>query len=81
MPYINIDTDIDIDEFIDQCSVREKQQIIDYLDFDCNHEDDSIANHPYFDQDWYDKIKKILYNKPRLTIEEEKIILEIVNRL
>ena len=85
MAYItqNIDMDIEVDEFVDACSSREIEELIDYLQKQGHLEgnlptDDMNA----LDHEWAQVISKIS-GRARLVLtnEEEETIRKIANRL
>lgn len=79
MTYISVD--IDIDDVLWSLSDNEKQKLVDDL-----YDDGYIAKNdpryglPEFD-DWDEKVAKLLYNKWRLSKEDEETILKIVSKI
>ena len=80
------DFDIDVDDFLDECSKSDIQDIIDYL-----IENDFISSkhkHSFEDDNnicatesmFEDEISKLHNNWNRLTKEEEELILSITKR-
>ena len=81
MPYFSEYVDVDIkitpEEFVDQCSEKEIEELIDelrsggYLEEDETH---PIAN------EFYQNINKIKHNRLALTAEEDEILRKITSR-
>lgn len=82
MPYFETEIDIDVEEFWDSCSNREKKQLINYIkEFDGSmiYHDDSKGK-TICDLEWESLMSKLLGIRRNMTIEEEDIIRKIVNR-
>lgn len=85
MPYFEteVDVDIDVNEFWDSCSKREKKELLKcaeedgYITYPTEIEDKSKNLH---DLEWEKVISKLHQVRLRLTIEEENIIKQIVNK-
>ena len=73
MPRFDTEVDIDVSEFIDSCTDRETESLIQYLK-------DSIPE-INLDADWKEALMKLLPRKHLLTVEEENLILKISGRL
>lgn len=76
--------DIDVEEFVDNCSSREIKTLVDYLETE-GHLDDydstTTENMSVLDSEWAEVIDKISGRaRLRLTSEEEEIIKKIANR-
>lgn len=76
--------DIDVEEFVDNCSSREIKTLVDYLETE-GHLDDydstTTESMSVLDSEWAEVINKISGRaRLRLTNEEEEIIKKIANR-
>lgn len=84
MSWITLDVDIDIDEFLSNCSKKDIKYIIDCLVED-GHLDKKIIDiekkKSVFDNDWQDSLDKLKNNRYRLTVEEENVIQKICDKL
>jgi hypothetical protein len=87
MPYFTQELDIDIDEFLDECTGREIKEVIESLE-DRGHikpnsslfsNNDNQPNHDV--SDWTNMLLKIMDNKHQLTVEEEQLITKISKKL
>jgi hypothetical protein len=86
MPYItkyqDVEMDIEIEEFVDECTTGEINILIKYLKKEGHlNSDEFNANETLLDIEWAKIIKKISgNNRLRLSIEEEEIIRKIANK-
>ena len=83
MPRFDTEVDIDVSEFIDSCTDRETESLIQYLKDDGKIPmtlEDSIPE-INLDADWKEALMKLLPRKCLLTVEEENLILKISGRL
>jgi hypothetical protein len=86
MPYItkyqDVEMDIEIEEFVDECTTGEINILIKYLKKEGHlNSDEFNANKTLLDIEWAKIIKKISgNNRLRLSIEEEEIIRKIANK-
>lgn len=84
MSWITLDVDIDIDEFLSNCSQKDIKYIIDSLIED-GHLDKKIIDiekkKSVLDNDWQDSLDKLKNNRHRLTVEEENVIQKICDKL
>ena len=65
--------DIDVEEFVDSCSEREKQQLIEYLKVD-------LTGAPL--SEWDELVSKLMgMGQHRLSVEEEELIRKIAEKL
>ena len=83
MPYFETELDIDVDEFISSCSPSEIKEMIEALQEDGHILKESIIdekNMNLLDEEWLNIINKLNTLRLRLSLEEEKLIKEIVNR-
>lgn len=78
------DLDIDVEEFVDECSSREISELVQYLREQGHLNDNNIPAEDMnvLDLEWAEVIDKISGNaRLRLTTEEEELIKKIANRL
>ena len=83
--YEETDFDISVDDFLEECSSFELEEIIDYLE-----EMGYLKNHKraegggpigILEEEFQEKIQKISESRHRLTLEEEETIKKISDRL
>lgn len=83
--YEETDFDISVDDFLEECSSFELEEIIDYLE-----EMGYLKNHKraegggpigILEEEFQEKIQKISESRHRLTLEEEEIIKKISDGL
>ena len=83
--YEETDFDISVDDFLEECSRFELEEVIDYLE-----EMGYLKNHKraegggpigILEEEFQEKIQKISESRHRLTLGEEEIIDMIANRL
>jgi ribosomal protein S8 len=76
-----ISMDVDIDDFLYECSSREITEVIKWLE-----ESDYIKSHNTIDEgsvmdiEWSNTVSKLQTLRQRLTLEEEELIKSIVNK-
>lgn len=87
MPYFSSEIEIDVDEFWDECSSREKEELIDILEEDGwvrrtgpKGSDPSEGLPSIPEIEWGEMMDKLSTLRQRLTLEEEELIKNIVNR-
>ena len=81
--HVDVDVDIEVDEFVDACNSREIEELINYLQ-EQGHLGGEIPtnNMSISDKEWAEVISKIgLRARLQLTNEEEETIRKIANRL
>jgi hypothetical protein len=85
MSYVTVSADVDIDEVIDSMSTQEKQDLVDELYNDgyvpkqmCEIHDGKLVSVP--ESFYQEAINKLAQNYHRLSIEEEKIIINIAKK-
>ena len=87
MPYFSEYTEVEVDikitpeEFVDQCSEKEIEELIDELRA-CGYleEDETpLSTHPIADE-FYQNINKIKHNRLALTAEEDEMLRKIASR-
>lgn len=80
----DISMDVDIEDFLYECSSREIEEVIKWLE-----ESDYIKPHNVVDEgfegsvmdiEWFNTISKLQTLRQRLTLEEEELIKSIVNK-
>jgi len=83
--YEETDFDISVDDFLEECSSFELEEVIDYLEemgYLKNHKRTPDGNPAgIFEEEFQEKIQKILESRHRLTLEEEEVIKKISDRL
>lgn len=78
--YTEVEVDIDVDDFLDSCSRREKEQIIKKLKEGDLWEDTESENLSLMEMEWSETLTKLANARLRLTNEEEEIIKKIANK-
>jgi len=82
MSWITLDVDIDIDEFLSNCSKWDVDYIIQCLREDGHLDQNVIDNKKSTkDNEWENSLDKLKINRHQLTVEEENILLKICDRL
>lgn len=79
--HINVDVDIEVDEFVDSCDSREIKELINYLQ-EQGHLNESILSKgvSVLEQEWNSVLNKLSKSRLLLSIEEEEIIKKIANK-
>ena len=82
MPYIytEVEVDIDVVDFLDSCSRREKEELIKALKEGDLWEDTVSENASIMELEWNETLTKLSNARLQLTNEEEEIIKKIANR-
>ena len=82
MPYIytEVEVDIDVDDFVDSCSRREKEQLIKKLKEGDLWEDTTSENLSLMELEWKETLTKLSNARLRLSNEEEAFIKKIANK-
>lgn len=82
MPYVSVDADLDVEDFLDCCSKKEKEELIELLKEEglLKPKDMLDKDSTPADEEWFSIVKKLVHNRHRLTNEEESIILRISNK-
>ena len=78
--YTNVEIDIDVDDFVDSCSRREKEQLIKKLKEGDLWEDTKSDKLSLMELEWNETLTKLSNARLRLTNEEEAIIKKIANK-
>jgi hypothetical protein len=77
---IDISIDVDVEEFLDDCSKREIEEVIQWLvDFDWI-KPTQVEEGNVMDIEWFNTVSKLHTLRQRLTVEEEELIKSIVNK-
>ena len=84
--YEEADFDISVDDFLEECSSFELEEIIDYLEemgYLKNYKgsEDISSSMGFLEEEFQEKIQKISEFRHRLTSEEEETIKKISDRL
>lgn len=82
MPYIytEVEVDIDVEDFLDSCSRREKEELVKKLKEGDLWEDTVSENASIMELEWNETLTKLSNARLQLTNEEEEIIKKIANR-
>lgn len=83
MPSFYADVEVEVDEFVDNCSKREIEELVKYLHKEGHLNEDTIPaeNMNLLDQEWAEVLDKLSgRNRLQLSNEEEEIIKKIANR-
>lgn len=85
MSWITLDVDIDIDEFLSNCSKKDIQYIIECLIED-GHLDKKVLDKDKIklnivDDEWESSLNKLKTRRHQLSIGEENYIINLSNRL
>ena len=78
--YTNVEIDIDVDDFVDSCSRREKEQLIKKLKEGDLWEDTKSDKLSLMELEWNETLTKLSNARLRLTNEEEALIKKIANK-
>ncbi len=83
--YEETDFDITVDDFLEECTKHELDEVIDYLEemgYLKNHKRTPDGNPTgIFEEEFQERIQKLSESRHRLTLEEEEIIKKISDRL
>ena len=80
--YVDVDVDIEIDEFLDICSTYEKKQLVIALKEEGYWDTNTLGSSNFTDEQWSQALEKLSgLGRLRLTSEEEEIIIKIANKL
>ena len=81
MPYL--DMDIDVDDFLDECSASEIKEVIKWLVESGYIEDPEISKKARgsSSQIFDEAVRKLLGNSHRFTCEEEELIINLAKRI
>jgi|APSaa5957512576_1039674.scaffolds.fasta_scaffold06132_6 hypothetical protein len=75
-----VDVDVDVDEFLDNCSDYDITDIIEWLTDEGHLEKGTVLRNAN-DTIWNDEIRKLYDATHLLTSEEEEVILKITKKL
>ena len=79
--YADVEVSIDVDDFLDACSKKEKEQLISSLKQGDLWYETQTKNVSVLDSEWNEVIVKLAKSRLQLTNEEEEIIKKIANKL
>lgn len=83
MVYYDVQIDIEVEDFLEECDEKDIQKIIEYL------KDEGYLNERYYipppnknflDEEWENVINTLNESRHKLTIEEEETIKKIVKK-
>ena len=78
----SFDYDIDVEEFVDSCSSRERKELIKYLHITAREINEFEFNpKSVIDNEWEAVMFKLKTQRNQLTAEEEQLIHKIANRI
>lgn len=83
MPYFSTEIDLDVDEFLSECSSSEIKELIECLQEDGYIRKESIIEEDsmnLLDEEWLTVTNKLNTLRLRLSVEEEQTIKDIINR-
>jgi hypothetical protein len=82
MAYIftEVEVDIDVDDFLESCSRREKEDLVKRLKELNLWEETASENLSIMDLEWKETLAKLANARLQLTNEEEEIIKKIANK-
>jgi hypothetical protein len=78
--YTEVEVDIDVDDFVDSCSRREKEQLVKKLKEGDLWEDTTSENLSLMELEWKETLTKLSNARLRLSNEEEAFIKKIANK-
>jgi hypothetical protein len=78
--YTEVEVDIDVDDFVDSCSRREKKQLVKKLKEGDLWEDTTSENLSLMELEWKETLTKLSNARLRLSNEEEAFIKKIANK-
>jgi hypothetical protein len=77
---VDVDFDVDVEEFLDDCSKREIEEVIQWLVDRDWIKPNQVEEGNVMDIEWFDTVSKLHTLRQRLTVEEEELIKSIVNK-
>lgn len=81
--YVHVDTDISVDEFLEECTPRELQVAVEWLqgaNYINKDEVGVITQNNAEDEIFNESLKGLINNRFRLTVEEEELIMSIAKK-
>jgi len=81
MPTFTQEIDVEIEEFVDSLYKREIDELIDYLKQEGHLDEVTSQGMNIQDIEWSKVTNKLSQSRLQLTLEEEELIKNIVNRL
>jgi hypothetical protein len=89
MPDFSTDIDIDPSEFVDACSSRERQELIDHLieggyitedQLDLKKTNHGVRRPNVNDEIYWDALNVLMKSRHLLTLDEEQLIIKISDK-
>jgi len=83
MPYFDTEVEVDVDDFLSSCSSSEIKELIEALQEDGWLVKEKVTKEEsmsVMDEEWLTVIQKLHTLRLRLSVEEEQMIKDIVNR-
>jgi len=83
MPYFETELEVDVDDFLSSCTKSEIKELIEALQEDGWLIKESVAQTDkmnLLDEEWLNVTNKLNNIRLRLSVEEEQMIKDIVNR-
>jgi hypothetical protein len=83
MPYFDTEIEVDVDDFLSSCSQSEIKELIESLQEDGWLVKEKVTKEEsmsVMDEEWLTVIQKLHTLRLRLSVEEEQMIKDIVNR-
>jgi hypothetical protein len=77
---VDVDFDVEVEEFLDDCSKREIEEAIQWLVDRDWIKPNQIEEGNVMDIEWFNTVSKLHTLRQRLTVEEEELIKSIVNK-
>jgi hypothetical protein len=77
---VDVDFDVEVEEFLDDCSKREIEEAIQWLVDRDWIQPNQIEEGNVMDIEWFNTVSKLHTLRQRLTVEEEELIKSIVNK-
>jgi hypothetical protein len=70
-----IEIDIEVDEFLEECSSYDLEELTDYME-EINR-DRCSDNYTIADKDWADVVNNLRVNRLKISVEDEELIRNI----
>lgn len=80
MAYFWTEVDIDVEDFLESCSRKEKEELIKILKEGDLWENTVSSNLSVLEQEWNDVLTKLAKSRLRLSNEDEELIKKIANK-
>lgn len=80
--YVNVDISVDVDEFLDECSSREIEEVVEWLRSNGNIDETEIKKDVTYSESLFEEsLTKLRGNSFKLTREDEETIIRIANKI